>query len=150
MHGIGESDIDSVDGGIVHDLVELFVAIDGGCGDVVLGGDFFGFVAVSADECGDLGVGGGVGAGDEVAGDAAESNDGVADFLLVGTGGSGDCAVFFPTAFIPSNSLLMGGGNLSVDRIFSRAAQTSGANLDLTKSVRRLSSGSTRTSPAVS
>ncbi len=88
VHGVGQGDVDGVDGGVVGDFVEVFVVVDGAGGDAVLGGDAGGFVAMAADKRGDLGVGGELDAGHEVAGDAAETDDGVADFA-VGGGGCG-------------------------------------------------------------
>ena len=58
VHGVGQRDVDGVDGGVVRDLVEVFVAVDGVGGDAVFGGDAVGFVAMAADQAGDLGVGG--------------------------------------------------------------------------------------------
>jgi len=92
VHGVGERDVDGIDSGVVRDLVERFVAVDGTGWDVVLGGDLLGLVAMAADEGSDLGVGGVACAGHEVAGDPAEADDGVAGFLLGGLSmcGGGD------------------------------------------------------------
>ncbi len=83
VHGVGQRDVDGVDGGIVRNLVEVFVVVDGTGGNVVLGRDAIGLVAMTADERGDLRVGGVARAGHEVTGDAAEADDGVAGLLLI-------------------------------------------------------------------
>ena len=80
VHGVGQRDVDGVDGGVARDLVEVFVVVDGAGGDAVLGGDAVGLVAMAADQAGDGGVGGGEGAAHEMVGDAAQADDGVADF----------------------------------------------------------------------
>ncbi len=82
MHGIRQRNIDRIDGGIVRDLVEVLVVVDGSGRHVVLGRDAFGFVAMSADQGGDLRVGGAPRSRHEVACDAAESDYGIADLLL--------------------------------------------------------------------
>ena len=56
VHGVGQGNVDGVDGGVGGDGVEVFVVVDGGGGDVVLGGDAEGLVAMAADESGDFGV----------------------------------------------------------------------------------------------
>ncbi len=86
VHGVGQGDVDRVDGGVAGDLVEVFVVVDGGCGDAVLGGDAVGLVAMAADQAGDGGVGGGKHAAQEVVCDAAEADDGVSDFARGGLG----------------------------------------------------------------
>ena len=97
VHGVGEGDVDGVDGGVGGDAVEVLVGVDGGGGDVVLGGDALCLVAVAADESGDTGLSGLRGAAKEVVGDAAESDDGVADVrrpgeaLGEGRGEAGGC-----------------------------------------------------------
>ena len=97
MHGVGQGDIDGIDGGVVGDLVEVVVVIDGVGRDVVLGGDAGCFFGMTADQRGDARVGGEQDAGKEVSGDLAETDDGVADlavggrrdFRLCGSGGGG-------------------------------------------------------------
>jgi hypothetical protein len=86
VHVVGERDVDGVDGLVVADFVHVFVAVDGGCGDAVLGGDFGGFVGMAADEAGDGGVRTLLDAAHEVVGDAAETDDAVAGFLGGGLG----------------------------------------------------------------
>src|SRR6266568_4464318 len=82
MHRVWQRDIHSVDGGIVCDLVEVLVAVYGACRNLVLGCDALRFVAMPTDQCSDLGVGGVAHSGHEMAGDAAKTDDGVANLLL--------------------------------------------------------------------
>src|ERR1039457_3438255 len=82
MHRVGQRNIHSIDSGIVRDLVEVLVAVNGACRNVVLGCDPLSLVAMTTDQCRDPGVGGVSRSGHEVAGDAAEPDDGVAGFLL--------------------------------------------------------------------
>src|SRR5208337_719293 len=58
VHGVGQRDVDGVDGGVVRDFVEVFVVVNGAGRDAVLGGDAVGLVAMAADEGGGLRVGG--------------------------------------------------------------------------------------------
>ena len=86
VHGVWERDIDCIDGGVVRDLVKVFVVIDGVSRDVVLCGDAVGLVAMAADECGDLRVGGIENAAHEVICDASEADDGVTGLAANGLG----------------------------------------------------------------
>ena len=79
VHGVGQGDVDGVDGGVGGDLSRSFRSCRCSCGDVVLGGDADGLVAVAADQAGDFGLRGLGGAAEEVVGDAAETDDGIAD-----------------------------------------------------------------------
>ena len=57
VHGVGQGDVDGIDGGVVEDVVEVVVVVDGVGGYAVLGGDAIGLVAMAADQGGDGGVG---------------------------------------------------------------------------------------------
>ena len=87
VHGVRQGDVDGIDGGVVGDVVEVFIVVDGGGRDVVLRSDAGGFFGVTADEGGDAGVGGEQGAGEEVGGDLAEADYGVADLAIWIRGG---------------------------------------------------------------
>src|ERR1035438_8035248 len=58
VHRVGQCDVDGINSGIVHDFVEIFVAVYRRGRNVVFGCDTLGFVAMAADERGDLRVGG--------------------------------------------------------------------------------------------
>src|SRR5258707_10330416 len=82
MHRVWQRDINSIDGGIVGDLVEVFVAINGAWRNVVFGCNALRFIAMTTDQRSDLRVAGVAHSGHEVAGDSAKPDDGVAGFLL--------------------------------------------------------------------
>ena len=84
VHGVGQGDVDGIDFVIVSKAVHILVVVDIGFGDAVLGGDAGGFVGMAGDERGDFGVAGGLDGAHEVVGDAAEADDGVADFAAGG------------------------------------------------------------------
>ena len=97
VHGVGQGYVNGIDGGVVEDVVEVFVVVDGVGRYAVLGGDAIGLVAMAADQGGDFGVGGVLDAAHEDAGDAAQADDGVADFAAwvlcaeSGREASGEC-----------------------------------------------------------
>ena len=78
VHRVGQRYVDSINGRVVRNLIEVFVVVNGAWRNAVLGRNPLRLVAMAAHQPGDLGGGGVAHTGHEVTGDAAESDNAVA------------------------------------------------------------------------